>query len=106
MLTIGEVLPQYSSVTSYNELIVDKVHRLTDADQHWQILTDTNGVIGPDGNNITLEEDRMCWICEPIFVRFFPLLTHLSPSSSQSPQPPVPLVNMRQFPERRPVSTP
>ena len=54
MLTIGEVLPQYSNITSYNKLMVDKVHRLTDADQHWQILTDTNGVIGPDGNNITL----------------------------------------------------
>lgn len=54
MLTIGEVLPQYSNITSYNKLMVDKVHRLTDADQHWQVLTDTNGIIGPDGNNITL----------------------------------------------------
>ena len=55
MLTIDEVLPQYSNVTSYTKLAVDKVHRLTDADQHWQVLTDTNGIIGPDGNTITLD---------------------------------------------------
>ena len=54
MMTIDEVLPQYSNITSYNKLMVDKVHRLTDADQHWQVLTDTNGFIGPDGNTITL----------------------------------------------------
>lgn len=55
MLTIDEVLPQYSNITSYTKLTVDKVHRLTDADQHWQVLTDTNGIIGPDGNTITLD---------------------------------------------------
>ena len=55
MLTIDEVLPQYSNVTSYTKLAVDKVHRLTDADQHWQVLTDTSGIIGPDGNTITLD---------------------------------------------------
>jgi hypothetical protein len=55
MLTIDEVLPQYSNITSYTKLTVDKVHRLTDADQHWQVLTDANGIIGPDGNTITLK---------------------------------------------------
>lgn len=55
MLTIDEVLPQFSNITSYTKLMVDKVHRLTDADQHWQVLTDTNGVIGPDGNTVTLD---------------------------------------------------
>lgn len=55
MLTIDEVLPQYSNITSYTKLPIDKVHRLTDADQHWQVLTDTNGIIGPDGNAITLD---------------------------------------------------
>lgn len=54
MLTIDEVLPQYSNITSYTKLMVDKVHRLTDADQHWQVLTDTNGIIGPDGNAIAV----------------------------------------------------
>ncbi|KAF9783230.1 acid protease [Thelephora terrestris] len=55
MLTIDEVLPQYSNITSYTKLSVDKVHRLTDADQHWQVFTDANGIIGPDGNTITLK---------------------------------------------------
>jgi hypothetical protein len=55
MMTIDEVLPQYSNITSYTKLMVDKVHRLTDADQHWQVLTDTNGIIGPDGNTIALD---------------------------------------------------
>ena len=55
MLTIDEVLPQFSNITSYTKLMVDKVHKLTDADQHWQILTDTNGIIGPDGNNISVK---------------------------------------------------
>jgi hypothetical protein len=55
MLTIDEVLPQYSNITSYTKLTVDKVHRLTDADQHWQVLTDTNGIIGPDGNTVALD---------------------------------------------------
>jgi len=55
MLTIDEVLPQYSNITSHTKLMVDKVHRLTDADQHWQVLTDSNGIIGPDGNTITLD---------------------------------------------------
>lgn len=55
MMTIDEVLPQYSNITSYTKLTVDKVHRLTDADQHWQVLTDTNGIIGPDGNTIALD---------------------------------------------------
>lgn len=51
-MTISEILPQYQNLTSIPKLNVDKVHRLTDADQHWQIFTDANGVIGPDGNAI------------------------------------------------------
>jgi len=55
LMTIDEVLPQYSNITSYTKLMVDKVHRLTDADQHWQVLTDVNGITGPDGNTIALD---------------------------------------------------
>ena len=55
VMTIDEVLPQYSNITSYTKLMVDKVHRLTDADQHWQVLTDTNGITGPDGNTIAVD---------------------------------------------------
>lgn len=34
-MTISEILPQYQNITSMPKLNVDKVHRLTDADQHW-----------------------------------------------------------------------
>ena len=37
------------------KLEVDKVHKLTDADQHWQAYTDANGIIGPDGQPISVK---------------------------------------------------
>ena len=54
-LTIAETLPQYSNITSMPKLSVTKVHKLTDEDQHWQVYTDANGVIGPDGNPISVD---------------------------------------------------
>ncbi|KAI8978777.1 acid protease [Trametes punicea] len=54
-LTISEVLPQYSNITSMPKLPVTKVHKLTDEDQHWQVYTDVNGVLGPDGQPIVVD---------------------------------------------------
>ncbi|KAI0632395.1 acid protease [Trametes polyzona] len=54
-LTISEVLSNYSKVTSMPKLPVTKVHKLTDEDQHWQVYTDVNGIIGPDGKPIEIE---------------------------------------------------
>ncbi|KAH9933196.1 aspartic peptidase A1 [Epithele typhae] len=54
-LTVSETLPQYSNITSMPKLTVDKVHKLTDEDQHWQVYTDVNGIIGPDGSPISYE---------------------------------------------------
>ena len=51
-LTISETLPQYPNISSMPKLPVTKVHKLTDEDQHWQVLTDVNGVLGPDGQPI------------------------------------------------------
>jgi hypothetical protein len=51
-LSISEVISGYEAITSQTKLEVDKVHKLTDADQHWQAYTDANGVIGPDGKPI------------------------------------------------------
>ena len=47
---MGSVLPSYEDVTKQ-----PKLPALTDQDgiQHWQTLLDANGIIGPDGNNIT-----------------------------------------------------
>lgn len=54
-LTISEILPQYTNISSMPKLAVQKVHRLTDEDQHWQVYTDVNGVIGPDGQPIQVD---------------------------------------------------
>jgi len=54
-LTISEIAPGYEKISSMPKLAVDKVHKLTDADQHWQVYTDVNGVIGPDGQPIKVE---------------------------------------------------
>ncbi|EPQ54524.1 acid protease [Gloeophyllum trabeum ATCC 11539] len=53
--TISEVVPGYENITSMPKIAVEKVHRLTNADQHWQIYTDKNGVIGPDGQPIAVD---------------------------------------------------
>ncbi|KDQ62634.1 hypothetical protein JAAARDRAFT_54556 [Jaapia argillacea MUCL 33604] len=54
-LTVSEVVPGLENITSMTKISVEKVHKLTDVDQHWQILTDVNGVIGPDGNPIVIK---------------------------------------------------
>ncbi|OJT08148.1 hypothetical protein TRAPUB_944 [Trametes pubescens] len=54
-LTISEVLSNYSKVLDMPKLPVTKVHKLTDEDQHWQVYTDVNGVLGPDGQPIDVE---------------------------------------------------
>ncbi|KAG1897873.1 aspartic peptidase domain-containing protein [Suillus fuscotomentosus] len=51
--TIGELIPGFENITSMPHLSIEKVYRVTDADQHWQIVTDkNNGIIGPDGQPI------------------------------------------------------
>ncbi|EIN04256.1 acid protease [Punctularia strigosozonata HHB-11173 SS5] len=47
-LTISSPVPGYENITSQPKLSVDKVK--LSADQHFQVLTDSNGIIGPDGN--------------------------------------------------------
>ncbi|TFK52509.1 acid protease [Heliocybe sulcata] len=53
--TISELVSGYENITSMPKISVEKVHKLTDADQHWQIYTDKNGVIGPDGEPIEIK---------------------------------------------------
>lgn len=54
-LTISEVVPGFEAILNTTKLEVDKVHKLTDADQHWQAYTDANGMIGPDGKVISVD---------------------------------------------------
>ncbi|KAI0696263.1 acid protease [Cytidiella melzeri] len=54
-LTISEPVAGFENITSMPKLEVKAVHKLTDEDQHWQVYTDANGVIGPDGQPIKVD---------------------------------------------------
>jgi hypothetical protein len=51
-ITVSEPVSGYENITSMPKLSVDKVKLA--ADQHFQVLTDADGVIGPDGNAISI----------------------------------------------------
>ncbi|EGN98510.1 hypothetical protein SERLA73DRAFT_183562 [Serpula lacrymans var. lacrymans S7.3] len=54
--TISEVIPQFSNITSMPKIPVETVYKLTNQDQHWQILGDKDkNVIGPDGQPIQVD---------------------------------------------------
>lgn len=48
-LTIGEVLPGYSNLTSQPKLNVTVLPNTEAVGQHWQTLLDADGIIGPNG---------------------------------------------------------
>ncbi|KAI0328918.1 acid protease [Cubamyces sp. BRFM 1775] len=54
-LTVGELLPGYEKVTSQPKLPVSVVARDNAGNQHWQILLDADGIIGPAGDNVIEE---------------------------------------------------
>ncbi|TDL30218.1 acid protease [Rickenella mellea] len=55
-ITISEYVTGFENIAQAPKLPILKVPGLTDADQHWQILTDKDtGVIGPDGQPIQMK---------------------------------------------------
>ncbi|KAI0248605.1 acid protease [Lactifluus subvellereus] len=54
-ITVSEFISGYESVASQPKLSVKDVPFLDTSSQHWAVLTDKNGVIGPDGNVISVE---------------------------------------------------
>ncbi|KAF7977727.1 hypothetical protein HWV62_2792 [Athelia sp. TMB] len=52
-ITIGETVPGYDAVTSQPKVSVTSVPSGDSGNEHWQVLLDSNGIIGPDGNFIT-----------------------------------------------------
>jgi Eukaryotic aspartyl protease len=54
-ITVSELISGYESVASQPKLSVKDVPFLDTTSQHWAVLTDKNGVIGPDGNVISIE---------------------------------------------------
>ena len=54
--TISEPVSGFENITSQPKMNVETVPGLTDADQHWQILSDKDkGIIGPDGQVIVTD---------------------------------------------------
>ncbi|KAJ7029302.1 aspartic peptidase domain-containing protein [Mycena alexandri] len=53
-LTVGEVMPNYTNITSQPKLPVTVVSVSNQANQHFQILLDADGFIGPDGSSIPI----------------------------------------------------
>ncbi|KAH9065101.1 acid protease [Lactarius deliciosus] len=51
-MTIGEVLPQYSNITNQPKVPVSVLDSIISQAQHWSILLDSNGIVGPDGKAI------------------------------------------------------
>ncbi|KAN0087502.1 Aspartic peptidase domain containing protein [Tylopilus felleus] len=51
--TISSIVPGFENITNQPQLSVEKVYKVTDKDQHWQVLTEKDvGIIGPDGQPI------------------------------------------------------
>lgn len=51
-MTISEVLPLFQNITSQPKVPVSVLQSKISSDQHFSILLDSNGIIGPDGNAI------------------------------------------------------
>ncbi|KAJ7668193.1 aspartic peptidase domain-containing protein [Mycena rosella] len=53
-LTVGELLPNCTNVTNHPKLPVTEVSLFNKGNQHFQILLDGNGFIGPNGSSIPI----------------------------------------------------
>jgi hypothetical protein len=51
-MTISELVPQFANISSQPKLDVMEVRKLTQRDQHWEVMLDHDGLLGPDGQVI------------------------------------------------------
>ena len=51
-MTISEILPEFQNITSQPNVSVSVLQSIISADQHFSVLLDSDGIIGPDGNAI------------------------------------------------------
>ncbi|KAJ7625282.1 aspartic peptidase domain-containing protein [Mycena polygramma] len=56
-LTVGETLPNYTDIVNQPKLPVTDVAISNQANQHFQVLLDANGFIGPDGGSIPITSE-------------------------------------------------
>jgi hypothetical protein len=54
-ITVGEILQGLENVTSQSREPVTTLQNPDAANQHWQVLLDENGIIGPDGQPIQVQ---------------------------------------------------
>lgn len=54
-ITVGEVLQGFENITSQPQVPVTVVPALDAEAQHWQVLLDEDGIIGPDGQPILIQ---------------------------------------------------
>jgi hypothetical protein len=52
-LTISEILPEFQNISNQPKVPVSVLPSQISADQHFSVLLDSDGIIGPDGNAIT-----------------------------------------------------
>jgi hypothetical protein len=52
-MTISQVDPQFQNITNQPKVPVTILQPLASGDQHFTVLLDANGIIGPNGNAIT-----------------------------------------------------
>ena len=53
-ITVSDILPDWQGILDQPKLPVKAVRSSQSGNQHWQVLLDRNGIIGPDGHPITL----------------------------------------------------
>jgi hypothetical protein len=53
-MTISEILPEFQNVSSQTKVPVTVLQSTLSGDQHFSVLLDPNGVVGPDGNAIKI----------------------------------------------------
>ena len=51
-VTISEILPEFQNISNQPKVPVSVLESKISADQHFSVLLDSDGIIGPDGNAI------------------------------------------------------
>ena len=54
-ITVGEILQGFENITSQPQVPVTVVQALDSEAQHWQVLLDEDGIIGPNGQPIQVQ---------------------------------------------------
>ncbi|KAI0248606.1 aspartic peptidase domain-containing protein, partial [Lactifluus subvellereus] len=53
-ITVSDIITGFENITNQPQLTVKTVPSSRSGDQHWQVLLDSNGIIGPDGQPIAV----------------------------------------------------